>query len=60
VTEVEARMRVWRWVVIENIATIAGMVALILGLYAMGAGGWSLWGFVLLANLNSVRREKEE
>jgi hypothetical protein len=50
--------RVYRLVMIENIATIAGAVALILGLYAMGAGGWSALGALLLTNVAGVSMKK--
>jgi hypothetical protein len=59
-SEAEADFRLMRWAYAENIATVLGMVALILGLYAMGAGGWSFWGLLLLFNLNgSSSRETE-
>lgn len=38
---------------IENCLTIIGTVALVLGLYALGAGGHAGWGFLLMANMNS-------
>lgn len=38
--------------VVENIATMVCTTALVLGLYAMGAGGYCLFGFVLLLNMN--------
>lgn len=36
----------------ENVATMACTVALVLGLYALGAGGDSFLGLALLLNLN--------
>jgi len=36
----------------ENIATLILTAVLVLGLYAMGAGGLSLWGLLPLLNLN--------
>lgn len=43
------------WDYIENLATIIGTVVLILGLYWMGAGGWSALGGLLIANVNYTR-----
>jgi hypothetical protein len=43
---------------VENIVTIIVTAALILGLYWMGAGGWSLWGLLLMGNLNSQGNPK--
>jgi hypothetical protein len=42
-----------RWAIIENIATLAAITAIILGVYAMGGGGYGFWSLVLLCNLNS-------
>jgi hypothetical protein len=39
--------------VIENSITMAATAAIVLGLYAMGAGGWAGCGFLLLINLSS-------
>lgn len=41
---------------IENIATIVGTVALVLGLWWMGAGGWSFFGLLLMLNINYANR----
>jgi membrane-bound ClpP family serine protease len=43
---------------IENVATILGTTAIILGLYAMGAGGNCAWGALLMLNLNYLRPPK--
>lgn len=43
---------------IENCITLLITAALILGLYKMGAGGWSFWGLVLLMNINYYPRAK--
>lgn len=61
-TEAEAKFRAsqWRWAYVENIATLVAMVALILGLWWLGAGGWSLWGLLLLLNMNSSRSRDDE
>lgn len=42
----------------ENVATMAISAALVLGLYAMGAGGNSFWGLSLLLNLSYPKSEK--
>lgn len=42
-----------KWAIIENMVTVASTTALVLGLYAMGAGGWSAGGLILLINLNT-------
>lgn len=36
----------------ENAVTLACTTILVLGLYAMGAGGWSLFGLLFLFNIN--------
>ncbi len=38
---------------IENMVTLAVCAAIVLGLYYMGAGGWSGAGFLVLFNLNT-------
>ena len=40
------------WAYIENIITMLVMAAIILGVWAMGGGGWGFWSLVLLLNLN--------
>ena len=47
-----------KWAVIENCATMAATAAIVLGLWTMGAGGWSLFGFALLGNMNSFEAHK--
>jgi hypothetical protein len=42
--------------VAENIVTMAFTAAVVLGLYAMGAGAHAGWGFLLLINLNSPNK----
>lgn len=44
---------------IENCITLICIVILALGLYAMGAGGISLWAFLLLLNINYPQKKKE-
>jgi hypothetical protein len=44
----------------ENLATLAAIVAVVIGLYALGAGGYSAVGFILLLNINSFKRVKED
>lgn len=39
----------------ENIATMIVTAAIVLGLYWMGSGMHCLWGFLMLANLNSLK-----
>lgn len=46
--------------VVENIATLLIAAAIILGIYALGGGYFSLIGFVLFLNLNYVQRKKPE
>lgn len=48
-----------KYALIENMVTIASTAALVLGLYAMGAGGWAAGGFVLLLNINTPTRVKQ-
>ncbi len=44
----------------ENVVTLIVCGAIVLGLYAMGAGGWALWGLLLLFNLSTVRTTKSD
>ena len=44
---------------IENCITLACIVILVLGLYAMGAGGLSFSAFLLLLNINFPVKNKE-
>lgn len=43
---------------IENLVTIGGTVAIVLGGLALGGGGWSFLGLVLLGNINYVEDGK--
>lgn len=38
--------------VIENIFTMAAIVAIVVGVYAFGGGGWGFLGLILMFNLN--------
>lgn len=49
-----------KWLVIENIVTILLTAAVVLGLYWMGAGGWSFLGLLFLINLNSPPAQEDE
>lgn len=40
---------------IENAVTLVCATALVLGLYAMSHSFYSIWGLLLLANLNSIK-----
>lgn len=42
---------------VENCITLLCCTALVLGLYAMGAGVWSASGFLLLGNLNYIKKQ---
>ena len=48
----------FQWAILENIATVVATAALVLGLYAMGAGAHAGWGFLLLINMNTGLRIK--
>lgn len=37
-----------KWAAIQNIVVLLSTAALVLGLFAMGAGGWSFWGLATL------------
>lgn len=39
----------------ENIATVLATAAVVVGLYAMGAGGWAAGGLVLMMNINTIK-----
>jgi hypothetical protein len=45
--------------VIENVITMTLTATVVLGLYAMGAGGWSLCGFLLMLNMNSPKGTRQ-
>lgn len=51
-------MNIYTYVLINNVVTIIATVAIVLGLYAMGAGAASLWGLLLLLNIESVEVKK--
>ena len=46
------------WAAVENIITIVACVALVRGGYALGAGGWSWLGLLLLLNINYVKTKQ--
>lgn len=48
-------MEGWR---LENVAVYVCTTALVLGLYAMGMGGQSFWGMLLLLWVNSEREKR--
>jgi hypothetical protein len=43
---------------IENIVTICGTVAIVLGGLALGGGGWSFLGLAMLGNINYEKDSK--
>jgi hypothetical protein len=51
-------MSIHKLAVIENSITMAAIAAIVLGLYAMGAGGWAGCGFLLLLNLSSYSEKR--
>lgn len=48
-----------KWWQIENYITLVCTVILVLGLYAMGAGGYSFWAMLLLMNIIYPLKKKE-
>lgn len=48
-----------KWWQIENCITLSCIVILVLGLYAMGAGGHSFWAMLLLLNINCLSNKRE-
>jgi hypothetical protein len=48
-----------KWAIIENIVTMVATAALVLGLYAMGAGGYAFFGLLLLTNINTSYQIKQ-
>jgi hypothetical protein len=48
-----------KWAIIENMVTVASTAALVLGLYAMGAGAHAGWGLILLININTSYQVKK-
>lgn len=47
-----------KWWQIENCITLVCIVILVLGLYAMGAGGQSFWAMGLLLNINYLKKRE--
>jgi hypothetical protein len=47
-----------KWAVLENIATVTAIAAIIIGVYALGGGGYGFWSLLLMFNLNSGVRVK--
>lgn len=43
---------------IENMMTLVAIVVIVLGLYAMSAGWFSLFGFALLLNMNIFKKSE--
>jgi len=50
-------MDVYKYALIENIATIISCAACVVGLAAFTEGYWG-WGFLLLININIVKSGK--
>ena len=48
----EAQKLALRWMFIENIVTICATAAVVLGGLALGGGGWSFLGLLLMLNIN--------
>ena len=46
-------MESWRW---ENIVTLICATTLVLGLFAMSKSWHALWGLLLLANINMIKK----
>lgn len=53
-------MNLYRMVFIENCITLLLMTIVILGLYYMGAGNSSFWALLMLLNIGTVKKEKQE
>lgn len=52
--------RTFKWIVIENVATIIGAVALTLALLWLSGQWLSLLGLLLLVNLKKTKRTQAE
>ena len=50
-------MESWR---IENCVIYVCTTAIILGGFALGGGGWSLWGLLLIGCVNSIRVKPDD
>lgn len=48
----------FQFAILENITTVIATASVVLGLYAMGAGYMSLFGFAILLNLNTAIQVK--
>lgn len=51
----ENDLKVAKLVALENVITIAVCSILVLGLYYMGAGGYSFMGLAVLLNITTLR-----
>lgn len=47
--------QVFIWAFAENIITLICTASIVLGLFWFGAGGWSLWGLLLMLNMNNIK-----
>ncbi len=47
-----------RWAILENIATLTAIAAIIIGVAAFGGGLYGFWALVLMTNLNTGIRIK--
>lgn len=52
-------MSVYTWAIIENIVTLIVIATIIVGVYALGGGGYGFWALMLAFNLNSVSSPKK-
>ena len=55
----EAQKLTLRWMFIENIVTICATAAVVLGGLALGGGGWSFLGLLLMLNINYRKRARD-
>lgn len=56
----EDELRIYKMVMIENVITTIFCSILVLGLFYMGAGGYSFLGLLMLLNITTIKGKNDE
>lgn len=56
----EDELRVYKLIMIENVITTILCSIIVLGLYYMGAKGYSFLGLLMLLNITTIKGKKDE
>ena len=56
----ENELRVYKLVMIENVITTILCGIVVLGLFYMGAKGYSFFGLLMLLNITTIKGKKDE